>query len=341
MRLRTWFVVFLVFAMGLLHPVILWASSQPPCKWGGVGVGGVACKGGVCIDLAFYGDPDAHSPASSGVASYVMLNSSVCKKYIEALGLPHHYHRKYWEFCVMLRILDERFHLLRPNARGVGFAVGQEPLASYFVSRGCDVVVSDMPLAGGHAVGWNKTKQFANDLAATWKKSPVPYDTYMKHAVFTSVDMNHIPDTLQQRDFDFAWSTGSFEHAGTCAKAVDVFKKMMGAVRPGGISVHATELRISTGPSADIPGTCFFSKQKLEDAIADLEANGHHVLAVDWRSGTRMNYDTSPFFSLEDHIKWRGKDHIKVLQTFNGEDILHTSVVIAVQAGVDVRPKTP
>src|SRR5690242_2501770 len=44
-------------------------------------------------------------------------------------------HRKQWEWCFIVQALDEA-GMLREGARGVGFGVGTEPIASYLAGKG-------------------------------------------------------------------------------------------------------------------------------------------------------------------------------------------------------------
>ena len=52
-------------------------------------------------------------------------------------------HRKQWEFVFILRAL-EYYGALRPDARGLGFGVGIEPLSSLFAAEGCRVMATDL-----------------------------------------------------------------------------------------------------------------------------------------------------------------------------------------------------
>src|SRR3972149_9783492 len=51
--------------------------------------------------------------------------------------------RKTWEFCYIAQALSER-GLLKAGMRGLGFGVGQEPLAAFFAGRGCEIVATDL-----------------------------------------------------------------------------------------------------------------------------------------------------------------------------------------------------
>ena len=79
----------------------------------------------------------------------------------------------------MAHALDH-FSMLESGKKGIGFAGGKEPLASYFVKRGAKLVVSDLPIDDNEdlAQGWASTGQHSAELKRTFKESVVDYETY-------------------------------------------------------------------------------------------------------------------------------------------------------------------
>ena len=75
-------------------------------------------------------------------------------------------HRKLWEWCYILEALESSGAIV-DGARGVGFGVGREPIASYLVSKGCRVTVTDLPSGAAEADHWSGAAQWAADLDAT------------------------------------------------------------------------------------------------------------------------------------------------------------------------------
>ena len=63
------------------------------------------------------------------------------------------YHRKLWEDCYAVQMLYER-GMLAEGRRGIGFAVGDEWLPSFFASCGVDVLATDLPAADPRARAW-------------------------------------------------------------------------------------------------------------------------------------------------------------------------------------------
>src|SRR5262249_29408124 len=71
----------------------------------------------------------------------------------DRIGLPKHYHRKYWEHVFICQALWER-GVLRPGAKGLGFGVGREPLAAFFASEDCEILGTDLAPDASAARGW-------------------------------------------------------------------------------------------------------------------------------------------------------------------------------------------
>ena len=73
-------------------------------------------------------------------------------------------HRKLWEWLFIVQALFER-RKLRPGMRGVGFGVGQDPLAALFASLGCEIVATDLDPASASEAGWVDGEQYSTDLS--------------------------------------------------------------------------------------------------------------------------------------------------------------------------------
>ncbi len=77
-----------------------------------------------------------------------------------AIGEVPRYHRKQWEFCYILQALV-RCGKLAPDMRGLGFGVGEEPLAALMAQRGVRVLATDLDHAAAAELGWVATDQHA------------------------------------------------------------------------------------------------------------------------------------------------------------------------------------
>jgi hypothetical protein len=75
------------------------------------------------------------------------FQSPVFQKWCARIKWPlDHVHRKGWEWCYIAQALRER-GMLQPGKRGLGFAVGREPLVDLFASHGCEIM-GDRPGRG-------------------------------------------------------------------------------------------------------------------------------------------------------------------------------------------------
>src|SRR5947209_18789862 len=111
-----------------------------------------------------------------------------------------HLDRKLWEWCFICQALWER-GLLAPGRKGLGFAVGQEPLPSLFAAYGCEVVATDQsPEAAAQSGGnWVQTGQHAASLDVLYKAGHCPAELFRQRVRFREVDMTAIPADLCRR----------------------------------------------------------------------------------------------------------------------------------------------
>ncbi|MFN8526273.1 MAG: class I SAM-dependent methyltransferase [Chloroflexota bacterium] len=166
--------------------------------------------------------------------------------------------------------------MLAEGRRGLGFAVGQEPLTTLFASLGCLVVASDLDPETATSQGWVETNQHASALEALNKRGICTQDELERQVTFRSVDMNAIPDDL--RGFDFVWSSCSFEHLGSIEKGLQFLLDMMDCLAPGGVAVHTTEFNVfSDSDTIDTGPTVLFRQSDMEAIVDVLRALGHSI----------------------------------------------------------------
>src|SRR5687768_14104099 len=91
------------------------------------------------------------------------LESAPFRDWVRRMGLTFKHHRKLWEFAFIAEALEQHC-MLRPGCRGLGFAVGREPLAALFASRGCEIVATDLDERQAGKLGWITTNQHAARL---------------------------------------------------------------------------------------------------------------------------------------------------------------------------------
>src|SRR5690349_14922227 len=127
------------------------------------------------------GAPPVEAPVHAG------LGGRLCRQEdIEAAWLRHRcgrtgmvplYHRKVWEECFILQALWEQ-GMLAPGRRGLGFAVGREPLPSLRAAIGAEVVATDLPPRDRRARRWRQAAQHAAEAEALRWPNIVAQDVF-------------------------------------------------------------------------------------------------------------------------------------------------------------------
>jgi 2-polyprenyl-3-methyl-5-hydroxy-6-metoxy-1,4-benzoquinol methylase len=231
------------------------------------------------------------------------LESEDFQKWCLSLGeRPMHMHRKVWEWCYITQALHER-GLLRIDSRGLGFAVGQEPLASFFASRGATILATDLWEEVAEDAGWVDTDQHASGLESLNSLGLCPPELFRERVSFRNVDMNQIPNDLI--GFDFVWSACALEHLGSLEFGAEFIFNSMTCLRPGGIAVHTTEYNVSSNTSTvDDDSTVLYRRIDLESIVAELREAGHRV-QITFEQGTGdidEIVDVAPY-SHDPHLK--------------------------------------
>ena len=210
-----------------------------------------------------------HSPGyTSAICRASDLDKPAFLRWAHALRQPLQYNRKVWEWCFIPAALDAR-GLLSNGVRGLGFAVGQEPLAALFAARGCSIMATDLAAHDVRSQPWRNTGQHAENLRALNSSGICPDDTFRAHVTFRPVHMNDIPVDLLQEQYDFTWSTCSFEHCGTLELGLEFVRRQMACLRPGGTAVHTTELNLSSNTSTIESGPTVIYRLRDIDRLID------------------------------------------------------------------------
>ena len=214
------------------------------------------------------------------------------------------FHRKQWEFVFIAQSLWEQ-GVLAEGKRGLGFGVGSEPLPALFARRGCTVVATDQPARSG-ARAWSDIGQHAASLAALRHDDICDEGTLRERVTFRPVDMRRIPADL--RGFDFTWSSCCFEHLGTLEAGLAFVEGSLECLAPGGISVHTTELNLSSGEhTLEYGVNVLYRRRDLEQLAARLTAAGHRVAPLSFTLGSgphELCVDEPPFRDTP-HVRLR------------------------------------
>lgn len=135
--------------------------------------------------------------------------------------------------------------MLKDGERGLGFAVGTEPLPAYFASRGCNILATDLGSDGEQAEEWIATGQNADgNIEVLNRNNLCDKEVFENKVRYKNLDMNSIPDDIGE--FDFCWSSCAIEHVGSLEKSKSFLKNMLKTLKPGGIAVHTTEFNLSS-----------------------------------------------------------------------------------------------
>lgn len=214
-------------------------------------------------------------------------------------------HRKLWEYCYVLQALNER-GMLAEGRRGLGFAVGEEPLPSLMAEMGCTILASDLDCSDERAEVWSQTAQLASSLEGLNKFGLCDPKKFNERVAFRSIDMNRIPSEVCE--FDFTWSSCSFEHCGSIELGKRFILEQMKCLKPGGVAVHTTEFNLSSlDDTVEQGSTVIFRRKDIESIVRELQADGHEVEPLQLDLGKRAEdrqvavypYDTNPHLKLE------------------------------------------
>lgn len=223
-------------------------------------------------------------PLRSGMCRHDQLDSRTFRSWTAALGESWSPHRKLWEYCFVCQALDER-GLLRPGSRGLGFAVGTEPLVSLFASRGCKITATDLAPGDDRVAAWAPSRQWAGEISALNGRGLCEPAVFARNVRFQPVDMNAIPADLGGHDF--TWSCCSFEHCGSIELGLRFLLAQMECLEPGGVAVHTTELNLTSNErTIDTGPTVIFRTSDLEWVALELMARGHAVEPFDLALGS-------------------------------------------------------
>jgi hypothetical protein len=235
--------------------------------------------------LAFPGGPAFDAPAHlvSNLCTAEQLDSPAFRYWLAEIGEVWRFHRKQWEFGYLMQALYER-GCLTQGKRGLGFAVGQEALPSYFAAQGCTVVATDLGATDSRAAGWAESGEWSSTVDVLNRRELCEPALFTERVTFRPVDMNHIPPDLT--GFDFTWSSCSFEHCGSIELGMQFVLRQMDCLQPGGVAVHTTEFNLTSNTSTVTKGrTVIFRRADIEELVRRVRALGHDVEPLDLTIG--------------------------------------------------------
>jgi hypothetical protein len=229
--------------------------------------------------------------------SHVGLQSTLCRQvhlsldefryWMKAIGHTPMLHRKYWEWFFIIQCVFEA-GMLVPGKKGLGFAVGLEPLPALFAHHGCEILATDQDPERAVQSGWANSGQYSQQVDSLFKDGICDRDTFFSRVRYASLDMNHIPD-IYRGMYDFCWSSCAFEHLGSLEHGMRFVENSMETLRSGGIAVHTTEFNLSSNEQTFESEACsYYRRRDIEELVTRLEALGHRVSPFDWTVGNGL-----------------------------------------------------
>lgn len=205
------------------------------------------------------------------------------KRWCDELDERPNFHRKQWEFVYIMEALWER-NCIQEDKQGLVFAVGTEPLPAMFAKYAVNILATDILPEKGIEKGWDNGNQLCFGLDDLNTRNICPDELFKKKVRYQPVDMNEIPDDLV--DFDFNWSSCSFEHLGTLEKGFSFLKNQLKTLKPGGWAVHTTEYNISSNDETqENNDTVIYRQRDIERIVNELRNEGHFVEELDFSIG--------------------------------------------------------
>jgi hypothetical protein len=194
------------------------------------------------------------------------------------------YHRKRWEWAAIAQTLEERGYL-RPGARGLGFAVGTEPLPAVFANYGVHVVATDLDTRTRTAKIWKRNNEHGDSKESLFHEKLVTREAFDANVEFAFADMNGTWP-WPQGSFDFVWSSCAFEHTGTLASGFRFVMRSTRLLKPDGIGVHTTEFNCSSNEKTLTRGPdVIYRRRDLEELDGRLRLEGRALAHPDYWIG--------------------------------------------------------
>lgn len=273
------------------------------------------------------------SPQTSCSPSDRSIRSMVCRQshfespwyrqWDERLGfsagrysiVPDHirFHRKFWEWAAISQALAER-GMLTAGRKGLGFAVGTEPLSSLFASFGVDVLATDLAPGDPSAKLWMATQQHAGLKKSLHYPHLVDEPSFEERVSFAFADMKRL-EALPKGEFDFIWSSCAMEHLGSLSAGLRFVHESLALLKPGGVGIHTTEFNVgSLDQTLEHKENVIYLRKHIEALDGELRKKGSCLAELDFTPGDEIHdrkFDRPPYYQTgHEHIKLELGGHI-------------------------------
>ncbi len=240
------------------------------------------------IEVMFYRPNDIVAGTAAG--EYMVASNPLARDF---------FHPEYQEFCriyhermtaaskavgvrVHFRALAQGGRALRQRCEGSGLGSAQKSCrrslpAWVSVSRRLMRRLARIGIAAATSSD-HKDRLFQPDM--------IDRESFDDRVSFEYCDMNDIPSHLT--DYDFCWSSCSFEHLGSLQHGIDfVINSVERSLKIGGVACHTTELNLSSDDKTiETGGTVIYRKKDLERLCHTLVERGHWVEPLRIEPGT-------------------------------------------------------
>lgn len=173
-----------------------------------------------------------------------------------------HSEQAQWRLAFIAQALD-RYGMLQPGARGLGWGEESRALAPIFAAAGAEVALADPPAENAALPSWNA-------IACTALDAEPGADGSRPGRILSFGDL-----PADQRGFDFLWSIGQVERGFAAGNTANHLIELMALLRPAGCAVHLFDLAAGDGD----PGV---PRQEVERVAVMLLARGFSVAQLNF-----------------------------------------------------------
>ena len=255
-------------------------------------------------------EPPTWTPVVSQCVSQAQIESPIYHNWCTAMHDMPRYSRKQWEYVYVLESLRQQ-GLLTAGRKGLGFAVGTEPISAVLATYDIQVLATDLPSNDARADDWKKTGQHADILQQLDARGICDPTNFARHVQFRPVNMTEIPANLYKQ-FDFVWSCCAFEHLGSLEAGLQFVTDSLQCLKPGGTAIHTTEYCVNSNDRTTThSSTVLYRRQDLERLRDRLQLLGYkmdlnfhvgndrwdHLVSLPPYHGSALKMYMSPFIT--------------------------------------------
>ena len=184
-------------------------------------------------------------------------------------------HRKVWEFVYVLRAA-EQYGVLTSGRHAVGFGVGREPIPAALAAHGVSVLATDLDASERESGAWAETGQHLSSLEALSVPGIVSDEVLERQVAIRYVDMNC--DARRPRQLRPRMVVLRFEHLGSPRAGLEFVCERSSLLRPGGVSVHTTELELTArATTADYGNIVVYRPSDLDAFAREVRDRGFSI----------------------------------------------------------------